>query len=364
MKFFKNLFNKKEEPIRTYTDFWNWFQQHEKTFFHAIKNRKDIENAFFNKISAKLDELKKEYFFVAGMYDSDTVELILTADGNINHIIFVEEIVAAAPNIKGWKFTALKPAIDIKEVNIEMSGYDFNANNIYFYENEIPDYPDEIDITIVHEDLTAENNSLVSNGTYIFLENYLGELDFLTLIDRIAIVEKKDAQKTLVPIDKLNSFLVWRQKEFIEKYEGVRYNTENDNYAMLEGELENKNHIFVVINSDLLKWDSKSSHPWISVLTFKYEGKENAGLPNEHDMQLLHTIEQEIMEELKDFEGYLNIGRQTAQNSREIFFASKDFRKPSKVFAHIKEKYEANFKIDYDTYKDKYWQSFERFQDI
>ena len=40
-----------------------------------------------------------------------------------------------------------------------------------------------------------------------------------------------------------------------------------------------------------------------------------------------------IVEELKDFEGYLNIGRQTADSVREIYFACKEFRKPSKVFA-------------------------------
>ena len=202
MKFLKNLFRKKEEPIRNYSDFWNWFQQHEKEFFHAIKNKQDIGSSFFDKISAKLEQLKKEYFFVVGMCDENTAELILTADGNVNQIVFVEELVATAPRLRNWKFTALKPAMDIENVNIGMSGYDFNADNIYFYENETPDYPDEIDISIVHEELNKQNSELVSNGTYIFLENYLGELNFLTHIDNISLVEKKAAKKPLVFLNK------------------------------------------------------------------------------------------------------------------------------------------------------------------
>ena len=84
-------------------------------------------------------------------------------------------------------------------------------------------------------------------------------------------------------------------------------------------------------------------------------------MPNENDYKLLDKIEEDIMHELKDNEGYLNIGRQTAKGEREIYFACKDFRKPSKVFYKIQRNYSNSFKIEYDIYKDKYWQSFERF---
>ncbi len=33
MNFLKNIFGKKDEPIKNYVDFWNWFQKNEKTFF-------------------------------------------------------------------------------------------------------------------------------------------------------------------------------------------------------------------------------------------------------------------------------------------------------------------------------------------
>jgi len=364
MGFLKSIFKTKDEPIKSYADFWTWFLKNEKDFFTVVKNSRDIEKSFFNKLSPKLDELKDGYFYLTGMYDDNTVELVLTADGSTKNIVFIEELVDAAPKIVGWRFTALKPALDIKNVSIEMGGYKFNSDNLSFYANDLPDYPDEIDITIVHNDLTEENKNQILNGTYIFLDNYLGELDFLNNIDNLITTSKSEAQKELISIDKLKDFLNWRQKEFIEKYEGVRYDTENDTYSILEAELESGNKLIAVINTELLNWDSKASHPWISVLTLKYDGSNNNGMPNEKDYKVLDTIEEEVMKELKDIDGFLNIGRQTAKGERDIYFSCKDFRKPSKVFFKIQQKYSDHFEIEFDIYKDKYWQSFNRFNPV
>src|SRR5687767_6937132 len=109
MSFLKNIFTTKEQPIRSYTDFWNWFQKNEKKFFEVVKGHRDIENQFFAKLSPKLSELKDGFFYLTGMFDDHTAELVFTADGAIKNFVFIEELVHTAPTIKGWKFTALKP---------------------------------------------------------------------------------------------------------------------------------------------------------------------------------------------------------------------------------------------------------------
>jgi hypothetical protein len=263
MSFLKNIFGKKDEPIKSYSDFWNWFQANEKTFFNVVKSHKDIEKGFFDKLSSKLAKLKDGYFYLTGMLDDNTVELVLTADGNTKNIIFVEELVEQAPKINGWKFTALKPAIDIENVAINMAGYTFDSDNLFFYSNDYADYPDEIDICVIHNERTEENKQEIGNGIYIFLDNYLGELDFLNNIDNIKFISKHEAEKELISIVKLKDYLTWRQKEFVERYSGLRYNTENDSYSGLEAELDNGKPLVAIINSTLLDWDSKASHPWI-----------------------------------------------------------------------------------------------------
>ncbi len=363
MGFLKNLFARKEAPINSYADFWTWFQEHEKAFYEIVKNQKNIEKEFFSQLSPKLAELKEGFLFLVGMTNDQTVELIFTADGYIRNVVFVEELVAAAPNINGWKFIALKPALDVEDVNIRMSGQTFNANNIFFYSNDIPEYPDEVNLCIIHQDMDDDNRQVIISGIYIFLEHYLGELDFINIIDDIGVVSRSEAEKELVPISKLKDYLIWRQKEFVEKYQGTRFNTDEDDYSGMEATLETDQTLIAVINSKLLQWDRKASHPWMAVLTIPYNGKDNNGMPENNDFEKLNMIEEEVLSYLKDKDGYLNVGRQTGMNERTVFFACKDFRYPSKVFYEIQLKYGNNYDIDFDVFKDKYWQSLERFRE-
>jgi hypothetical protein len=360
MTLFKSLFGEKPVLINSYTSFWEWFQANEKPFHKVVRNNQNVEKVFFDKLSPKLNELKEGFYFLTGMHDDDTVELILTPDGKIKNIVFVEELVSSAPKINGWKFTALKPALDIKNVCIEMEGYKFDGDNLSFYSNNDLKFPDEINITIIYDDMNENNKSVITTGTYIFLDNFLGELDFATTIDELNVVNKKDAKNETIPISKLKDYIKWRQKEFIEKYEGILQNTDKNAYSILEAELQSGNKLIATINTDILHWDKKASHPWILKVEIKYNGNENRGMPDEETYQLLNRIDEEILHDLKDIDGHLNIGRQTSNGLREIYYACKDFRKPSKVISTLILNH-PTVDISYDIYKDKYWISFDRF---
>lgn len=114
-----------------------------------------------------------------------------------------------------------------------MTGYKFDSNNLLFYSNDYQEYPEEIDICIIHNDWTEENKQKNRKRNIHFLDNYLGEIEFLNNIDNLEIVSEHDVEKELVPIARPIAFLKWRQKEFIEKYNGLRYYTENDSYSSL-----------------------------------------------------------------------------------------------------------------------------------
>lgn len=365
MSFFDKIFKKNEEKqIVSYQDFWSWFLENEKKFHKVVKEggSNNITLNFFDKISPKLNELKEGIWYLTGMLNDNTVDLILTSDGDVKLFYFIEELISVAPEIAGWKFRAHKPENDIENVGIEMGGLSFTGENIFFYSNDLKEYPDEIDITIIHNDFTEEKRNEITNGCHIFLDNYLGELNSVLLIDNIEFDSKERAGKELIPIEKLKSFLIWREKEFIERYEGVRRDTENDAYSGLEGTLENGNKMVAVVNTDLLSWDAKGSHPWVLRIEIKYDGENNNGFPDDKTYKYLNSIEVEFFSELKDIDGYLNIGRETANNLREIHFTCKDFRKPCKVADEIIKKHSGKLEMNYEIYKDKYWRSFERFQ--
>jgi hypothetical protein len=347
---------------RRYNDFWQWFQKNQQTFFKVVKNQKNIERDFFQKLASKLESITDGFFFLTGMQNEDTAELIFTADGNIKNIIFAEELVKAAPEIQSWKFTALKPPLEAENIHIEMGGHSFNKDNMFFFSNNNDQYPDEISITIIHEDYTEENKKQISTGIFIFLDNYLGELDFAENIDRVVISPKEETKKDLIPISKLKEFLTWREKEFIEKYDDVYYDAGKVKQTVLEAESESGNKLIAILNTQILDWDNKASHPWLAVMTTKFDGGENRGLPGDAVYDQLDSIEEATGKQLSDHEGYIYIGRQIGDNEQNMYFACKDFRKPSQVFFDTQQRFANKLEIEYDIYKDKYWKSLDIFK--
>lgn len=366
MSFLKKMFgsHKDKGEISTYSnaDFWNWFQEHEATFYKVVKEHGNIETVFFDKVSPKLHQLREGYFLLTGMSDDNTAELIITVEGAIKNFAFAEALIAQAPPLTNWKFTALKPAFSSSSQGIEMEGFRFDDENLTFYAREDAQYPDNIDLVFVHKGMSDEHQDIIVNGTYIFLDNYLGELNFATLVDAVSFVKPAQAEQEEISISKLKEYLNWRQKEFVEKYEGTRYSDEDDVYSSLEGELSNGLPLVAIINTTLLDWEAKASHPWILNLTFEYDGSKNNGMPASDTYELMNTVEDELMQQLNISEGFLNIGRETADGIREVYIACKDFRKASIVADNIQRKYESEIQFYYNLYKDKYWKSFERFQ--
>lgn len=362
MSILMDIFKTEKHSVKNYADFWHWFKANEKAFFKTVKSSENINHDFFNKLSSKLSELRDGFYYLAGMIDDDTAELILTADGAIENIVYVEELVDAAPHIPGWKFTALKSAMDIRDVSVGMRDHVFHDQNLSFYANEHANLPDEIDITVVYHDFDEDNKTSVINGVYIFLDNFLGELNFATTIDNLTVVGPTDATNELVPITKLKDFLVWRQKEFVEKYGVLRYDSRDDVYSILSADLDNGNSLTAVVNPTLLEWDGKASHPWMLNVEIHFPGEESNEMPRDGIFHLLEQIEKEMMEELQEADGYLNAARQTSENGRNIYFVCQDFRKPSKVADHLKRKYSDRFEISFSIYKDKYWQTLDQFR--
>jgi len=318
-----------------------------------------MERRIFGPLSESLGQLREGIYFQMGMADIFTAELVLTPEGNAKNVGFVEDLVADAPSISGWLFTALKRA----EVDtyIEMNGLKFGTETLRFYPNDPDEMPDLVDITIVHEAFGDATDETIKRGSYLFLENFLGELDFLTEIDEISFESPADAAKDLIPIEALSNYLGVRAALFVEKYDGVRIFTENDNHSIMEAQLESGRTMVATVNTDLLKWDRKASHPWMMVVTIGFNCNPETGLPDNVTAEKLNEIEDAITTELKDVDGYLNIGRQAANGERDIFFACVEFRKPSKVAYSVQQRFRGSLAIDYRIYKDKYWQTVSHF---
>ncbi|WP_315815667.1 DUF695 domain-containing protein [Paraflavitalea speifideaquila] len=362
MNFLKKLLGSKDKIITTdYKEFWDWFLLQEQPFHDIVKNKKNIDAHFLNKLMPQLQQINKQFYCLTGMYDENTVELVITAEGDIKTFVFVEELVATAPALPGWKFTALKPSMGNNQSSMTMNNYTFNHDKIQFFSTIEENYPDEIDITLIHADFRDADEQVITNGTLIYLDNALGELNVATLIDSIQVTGSCPPDTELIPLDKLEGFLLWREKEFIEKYKGSRRDTQNDKYAMMQAQDADKLLLIAIINSELLNWDAKASHPWMLVIDIDYRSVNN-GMPGNDTSELLNQFEDDLTPLLPDQEGYLNLGRQTYNNTRTIYFACQEYRQVSKIVAGLIERYKNKLSISYEIYKDKYWKTMNRFQ--
>ncbi len=363
MQTLKNLFGPEKFNDFTIKEFWNWFEDHEQQFSQAIRDRTDVETMFFDQLSTNLGRLREGIFFLAGELDDNKVELILTPDGNIINVEFIERLVQSAPTLSGWAFTAFKRAQSIENVSVKYGDYFFEQDQLFFYSNDNDQYPDLIDLTIVHKLFNEENRRIIENGTYLFLDMYIGELNCISIIDNLRFCSIEEAEETLVPIGKLDAFLKWRNKEFVEQYEDVLRNSEEDQHALFEGNTNDGMPLIAVMNTDVLQWENKASHPWILKIIITYDGSETNGFPTPETNKALDEQEEGLVELLKESDGYINVGRETGKNQRQIYFACKGFRKASRTISDLI----ANHMIDsikFELYKDKYWRTFERFKPV
>src|SRR5689334_22928219 len=100
-----------------------------------------------------------------------------------------------------------------------------------------------------------------------------------------------------------------------------------------------------------MNWHGNMVQPLMYEKEYKISISNNNGIPADSTYKLLYEIDNSISDGLKDFEGSQNIGRQTTKNVREIYFACKDFQKPSKVLHKIQRDYADQLEISYDIYK-------------
>lgn len=340
--------------------FWSWFGQHSDHFRTIVKEQIDVAKLFVNPVVEQLNKLRSGYYVLVGMVEDDLAELIITADGDVRVIPFIEKLVSDAPSLSGWKITALKPPSDLENFAVNFSQGSLSADTLQFIFKEEKKYPDLLNIDIVHDDITDLNRGLFEQGIFIYLENYIGELQCLELIDGITIKSKQEAEGELISMHKLNSFLKWRNKEQVERYDLVKHTTDEDQFTGYETQLESGKSLITTINTNLLKWEHIAAYPWITIIAMKYK-EGNNGMPSQEENNTLYEIEEEVNKYLTEDLFCLNIGRQTGENKREIYYASKDFRVPAVALDKI-SKMPQEFPVEYEIYKDKYWQTFDRFK--
>lgn len=357
MSFLKKIFGKevKESAVveldTQYKNFWKWFVEQESVFLEVIKNNDGVVEKFIDVVGPRLKEINPNFNMLTGMSKDGVGELIITPDGALKALPFVDDLVAVAPDLVHWRFISCKPSM--KGIGLDMNGFLLDENTISFipvYDNKYPDY---IHLRFIVKGCTPENESEIGNALYLFLDNYLGEEKTMTMIDYLEVKGEKDIEGEVVSVTKLSDYLSYREAEFVEKYDSIIRVNEADEYSILESNGDN-GRLIVVVNTTFLNWDQKMSYPWVVKLSIGYEGNED-GMPSANDLSMMDEIEDLLLEtELLN-----SVARETGANERTLFFATKDYRNASREVLKTVSLFTDKFDIDYTIYRDKYWMGLE-----
>jgi len=348
----KQLFHKTAAPDAV-QQFWSWFVRHESRY-----RLKQWSPAEF--LEAAIGQLRSFDPWLKLLVSSDNggeLELIVTADGDIALFTRVHELVRAAPQVPGWRFTPLKQPMGMEQVRIEMNGEEFSRATLHFYAEESDRFPDEVALVLTHKAYRTADDELFQSGGMIYLENALGELNAATRIDRYRVGPEPADRSKLIALGKLPDYLLWREKEA-----GTRRGKSApdvprppDRWRIIEAEDRTGRPMLAAFNRAYHDWPHKPCFPWLVAIHIQYKGRRD-GLPDERQWAGLQQMEDEILALLPQTEVIL-LGHKTYDHLRVIYLYAIDYWNSSVALNDYRQQSGWPYDLAFYMTLDKYWQA-------
>jgi hypothetical protein len=148
--------------------FWTWF----RGFADRIPDE-DIPDTLQDQLLSQVQQYDDRLFFLLSTNASPR-ELIITADGNKDAFPSAETLVAEAPQLEGWSFIALKPAMgfDFRHTDGPIS---LDVSQLWFMPTKSSADPSLLGVIIAFPDadFVLEHQSV--DTAYTILETAIGE---------------------------------------------------------------------------------------------------------------------------------------------------------------------------------------------
>jgi hypothetical protein len=169
--------------MRDQRDFWVWFEVNEKRFRNV---EVDDKEQLLEEILETLHAYCPHLWFETGCADDGVCELIISAEGDIEHFSAVRTLVAAAPPIPGWRFIAFKPAMGF-EFNTSYAGITFSPESTWYLPLRSSNDPSALGLRVGYAHFDAARSQDFLTGTLIMLECALGELALAEGVQHIEV---------------------------------------------------------------------------------------------------------------------------------------------------------------------------------
>ncbi len=188
-----------------YARFWRWFQANGDRLRVALYGK---DEALREDASAELREATEQVapgvnLEIGRGPEGGPHELVVSADGKLDHVDTVKDFVEAAPSLPGWEVVAFRQRMEIGEsIEIRIGDQSVSPEDIWFRVSE-DDFG--LEVTLHVRGLTDANRDMRGLGASLLAEHAVGERDTLTLLNSLHIepLPKDPAAKGLRPFREL-----------------------------------------------------------------------------------------------------------------------------------------------------------------
>jgi hypothetical protein len=190
------------------SEFWKWFERNEAELRCVSSDDDPIcDEALF-----AIQRIDRRLYFEIGMNGTPS-EFIVTASGRKSNFPLVEDVVAAAPSVAGWKFFALKPPMGF-DFEITYEGTSFDPKEMWF--KPLARASDRrafgIRVGIPNYDSRLLKRTLFA--VFIILDTALGERSAAIDISRVDVctLPTDPGAKGYVALSDLPRYIKWRKR--------------------------------------------------------------------------------------------------------------------------------------------------------
>ncbi|TYB76990.1 hypothetical protein [Bizionia myxarmorum] len=101
-----------------FKDFWDWFYEHRDAYFYLTDFTEQEQAFYYHEINSRLKDYHEDLNYVLHFAaDGQDAELILTANGSADGMLFVSNLMRFVPYIPNWQLTGfIQPTLNLEEI--------------------------------------------------------------------------------------------------------------------------------------------------------------------------------------------------------------------------------------------------------
>jgi hypothetical protein len=193
--------------------FWAWFRANEAKLWAMP----DGGDPFWDIALTQLRLVNRGLSFEMSEPQDRRRDFVITAAGDRRLFPLVDAMVAAAPALRRWTFTPLKPAMGF-DFTHHYEDVLYDPKSMWFLPLERAERPEDLGLRIGVPSLRELDQDAAEFAVTIILETGLGERERAADVQHVEVVRKPNdpASEGYIELPELPAFIAWRKRKLAD----------------------------------------------------------------------------------------------------------------------------------------------------